>query len=67
MRILDRDMKERGRSLNQVIEHYENFVKPMHLQFIEPTKRHADIIIPQGGQNLKGIDVLMHKIKASIL
>lgn len=67
MRIITRDMQERGRSLNQVLDHYQDFVKPMHLQFIEPTKRHADLIIPQGGQNAKGIDVLMHKVKASLI
>ena len=66
MRIINRDMMERGRSLQQALEHYANFVRPMHLQFIEPTKRNADIIIPQGGKNHIGIDILTHKIKASI-
>ena len=51
MRIIKRDMMERGRSLDQVLSHYDNYVKPMHLQFIEPTKRYANIIIPQGGKN----------------
>jgi uridine kinase len=66
MRIIKRDMMERGRSLDQVLEHYDDFVKPMHLQFIEPTKRYANIIIPQGGKNKVGIDIIAHKIKANV-
>ncbi len=66
MRIIKRDMLERGRALDQALNHYNKFVKPMHLQFIEPTKRYANIIIPQGGKNHVGIDILAHKIKASI-
>lgn len=66
MRIINRDMLERGRALDQVLIHYDRFVKPMHLQFIEPAKRYANIIIPQGGKNHIGIDILTHKIKASI-
>jgi uridine kinase len=63
MRIIRRDIEERGRSFQQVLQHYEKFVKPMHLQFIEPTKRYADIIVPQGGQNHVAIDVLVSRIK----
>jgi len=63
MRIIWRDIEERGRSFQQVLQHYEKFVKPMHLQFIEPTKRYADIIVPQGGQNHVAIDVLASRIK----
>jgi len=63
MRVIRRDIEERGRSFIEVLEHYERFVKPMHLQFIEPTKRYADIIIPQGGANTVGIDILTSKIK----
>jgi uridine kinase len=63
MRIIRRDIEERGRSFQQVLQHYEKFVKPMHLQFIEPTKRYADIIVPQGGQNLVAIEVLTSRIK----
>ncbi len=66
MRIIKRDMMERGRSLDQVLSHYDNYVKPMHLQFIEPTKRYANIIIPQGGKNKVGIDIIAHKIKANV-
>ena len=63
MRIIRRDIEERGRSFQQVLHHYERFVKPMHLQFIDPTKRHADIIVPQGGQNQIGIDILTSRIR----
>ena len=66
MRIIHRDIEERGRSFQQVLEHYDSFVKPMHLQFIEPTKRYADIIVPQGGQNKVAIDFLVSRIKAHI-
>ncbi|MDE7071908.1 MAG: uridine kinase [Bacteroidales bacterium] len=51
MRIIRRDIHERGRSYDQVLTHYENWVKPIHIQFIEPTKRYADIIVPEGGAN----------------
>jgi len=63
MRIIKRDIEERGRSFQQVLQHYDKYVKPMHLQFIEPTKRYADIIVPQGGQNLVAIEVLTSRIK----
>ncbi len=66
MRIIWRDIEERGRSFQQVLEHYGSFVKPMHLQFIEPTKRYADIIVPQGGQNKVAIDILSSRIKTHI-
>ena len=66
IRRLRRDVKERGRSLDGVIEQYENVVAPMHVQFVEPTKRFADIIVPQGGMNLVAVDLLQTKI-ASLL
>jgi uridine kinase len=66
MRIIWRDIEERGRSFQQVLEHYDRFVKPMHLQFIEPTKRYADIIVPQGGQNKVAIDILSSRIRTHI-
>lgn len=66
MRIIRRDIEERGRSFGQVLDHYENYVKPMHLQFIEPTKRYADIIIPQGGANHVAIDILTSRIKMNL-
>lgn len=58
IRVINRDIKERGRSVNKVMERYELTVKPMHLQFIEPTKRFANIIVPQGGNNHIAIDIL---------
>lgn len=58
-----RDMKERGRTIDSVIEQYVTVVRPMHLQFIEPTKRYADIIIPEGGQNDVAIDLMVTKIQ----
>ena len=66
MRIIHRDTEERGRSLNDVLRHYEKWVKPMHFQFIEPTKRYADIIIPQGGRNHVAIDILTSKIRMKL-
>ncbi|MCX6234976.1 MAG: uridine kinase [Bacteroidetes bacterium] len=66
MRIIHRDIQERGRSYIDVLNHYEHFVKPMHLQFIEPSKRYADIIIPQGGTNLVAIDILASRIKIKL-
>ena len=66
MRIIYRDLEERGRSFHQVLEHYEHYVKPMHLQFIEPTKRYADIIVPQGGKNQVAIDILSSRIKMNL-
>jgi uridine kinase len=65
MRIIHRDMQERGRTVTEVMERY-NVVKEMHSQFIEPTKKFADIIVPQGGENLVAIDVLVSMIKQKI-
>lgn len=66
IRIIRRDVIERGRDYQTVLHHYETFVKPMHLQFIEPTKRYADIIIPQGGANEVAIDILTSRILMNI-
>ncbi|GEN51982.1 MULTISPECIES: uridine kinase [Halobacillus] len=63
IRRLMRDINERGRSLDSVIEQYINVVRPMHLQFVEPTKRYSDIIIPEGGQNHVAIDLMATKIQ----
>ncbi|MEK4802344.1 uridine kinase [Oceanobacillus sp. FSL K6-0118] len=63
IRRLRRDIKERGRSLDSVIEQYLTEVRPSHLQFIEPTKRYADIIIPEGGENHVAIDLMASKIE----
>ncbi|MFZ3588260.1 uridine kinase [Bacillus sp. DJP31] len=58
-----RDIKERGRSLDSVVEQYVSVVRPMHNQFIEPTKRYADLIVPEGGQNYVAIDLMVTKIQ----
>lgn len=66
IRRIKRDMQERGRSLDSIIDQYTSVVKPMYHQFIEPTKRYADIVIPEGVSNVVAIDVINTKI-ASIL
>ncbi|KAF0130816.1 MAG: uridine kinase [Bacteroidetes bacterium] len=66
MRIIQRDIEERGRTFIEVLKHYETFVKPMHLQFIDPTKRFADIIIPQGGANQVAIDIVASRIRMNL-
>lgn len=63
MRRIQRDIKERGRTIDSVIEQYINVVRPMHLQFVEPTKRYADIIIPEGGYNKVAIDMMNARVK----
>lgn len=62
IRRLKRDIKERARTVDMVINQYTETVRPMYFQFIEPSKRHADIIIPRGGKNLVAIDILSTKI-----
>ena len=64
IRRLDRDVHERGRSLESIISQYQTTVRPMHLQFVEPAKRYADIIIPEGGYNEVGIDLITGKIQS---
>lgn len=63
LRRLTRDIRDRGRTLESVIEQYLSVVRPMHLQFIEPTKRYADLIVPEGGKNRVAIDILVSTIK----
>lgn len=63
LRRMVRDINERGRTVESVINQYLDIVRPMHMQFIEPTKRFADIIVPEGGQNKVAIDILVSKIK----
>ena len=63
LRRMQRDINERGRSMESVINQYLNVVRPMHEQFTEPTKRYADIIIPEGGRNRVAIDVIIRSIK----
>ncbi len=57
-RVIQRDVEERGRSSMNVLDRYQKTVKPMHLQFIEPSKRHADLIVPQGGNNRVAIELI---------
>lgn len=66
IRRLNRDMMERGRSVDSVMEQYLKSVRPMHLQFVEPTKRYADVIIPGGGSNEVAISLLVATIKARL-
>jgi uridine kinase len=66
IRVINRDIVERGRSVNKVMERYEQTVKPMHVQFIEPTKRFANLIVPQGGNNHIAIDILTRFILDSL-
>ena len=63
IRRIQRDIKERGRTADSVIEQYITAVRPMHNMFIEPTKRYADVIIPEGGDNDVAIDLMVTKIK----
>ena len=62
IRVISRDIVERGRTVEMVIDRYEKVLKPMHLQHIEPTKRCADLIIPQGGNNTVAIDIMTNFI-----
>lgn len=64
IRRIKRDIRDRGRSLDSVIHQYRTTVRPAHLQFVEPNKKYADIIIPEGGKNMVAIDILVTKIKS---
>ncbi len=66
IRRLKRDIEERGRTAESVIEQYLGTVRPMHMQFVEPSKRHADVIIPQGGFNLVAIDMVADRIRSML-
>jgi len=66
IRRLMRDVQERGRSLDSVVDQYLNVVRPMHLQFVEPTKRYADVIIPEGGFNRVAIELLIARLKSAV-
>lgn len=63
LRRIVRDVKERGRSLDSVITQYLTTVKPMHEQFVEPSKRRADIIIPEGGENIVALEMLIQRVR----
>ncbi|ULH16500.1 uridine kinase [Deinococcus sp. KNUC1210] len=66
IRRLQRDTQERGRTQESVIKQYLDFVRPMHLQFVEPTKRYADVIIPHGGMNEPALDMLAARIRSTV-
>jgi uridine kinase len=64
IRRLERDITERGRSTQSVIQQYQSTVRPMHLEFVEPSKRYADVIIPEGGFNAAALDMVVARIEA---
>jgi uridine kinase len=64
IRRLERDIRERGRSAESVIVQYLRTVRPMHLEFVEPSKRYADVILPKGGHNLVAVDMLVTKVRS---
>ena len=66
IRRLLRDVKERGRSLDSVVTQYCTTVKPMHEQFVEPSKKYADIIVPEGGYNIVALNMIIEKIRSII-
>ncbi|MGD8861581.1 MAG: uridine kinase [Myxococcales bacterium] len=66
LRRVRRDMEERGRTFEQVREQYYETVRPMHLQFVEPSKRWADVIIPEGGDNRVAIDLVLHRLSGHL-
>lgn len=66
IRRLQRDIQERGRTTESVIQQYQATVRPMHLEFVEPSKRYADLIIPEGGYNQVAMDVFMARIQAKV-
>ncbi len=63
MRRIKRDMQERARSIDSILEQYSETVKPMHEEFVEPSKKYADVIIPRGGENQAGINMLQEYLK----
>jgi uridine kinase len=67
IRRLQRDLRERGRTVESVIDQYLRTVRPMHLEFVEPTKRYADIIIPRGGLNAIAIDMIVARIESLLI
>ena len=64
IRRLTRDVAERGRTMESVVDQYQSTVKPMHLEFVEPSKRYADVIVPQGGHNTVAINMLLTLIRS---
>ena len=66
MRRIERDLHERGRSIDSILGQYRRTVRPMHLEFVEPSKRHADVIIPRGGRNQVAIDMVLARVQSLI-
>ena len=66
IRRLQRDLTERGRSVDNIIDQYLRTVRPMHLEFVEPSKRHAHVILPEGGQNRIGIDMILAHVRLEL-
>lgn len=66
IRRLQRDINERGRSVTSIVEQYMRTVRPMHLDFVEPSKRYADLIIPEGGYNRVAIEMLVARVQAAV-
>lgn len=66
IRRMKRDMEERGRTLDSIVNQYFDTVRPMHLEFVEPSKRHADIIIPNGGRNQVAMEMVVSRLKAML-
>jgi len=64
IRRLVRDIRDRGRTLESVVEQYQKTVRPMHIEFVEPSKRYADVIIPEGGHNNVSVDLVIQKIRS---
>jgi uridine kinase len=66
LRRIDRDLTERGRSLDSIVEQYLGSVRPMHLEFVEPSKRYAHVIVPEGGHNRVAVDMLITTIRSIV-
>jgi len=66
IRRLQRDVAERGRSLDSVLRQYMGTVRPMHLEFVEPSKRYADVIVPEGGRNSVALDMICSRLAAML-
>lgn len=66
IRRMRRDVHERGRSLDSIVNQYLNTVRPMHLEFVEPSKRHADVIVPEGGNNRVAMDMIVSRLRAEV-
>ena len=66
IRRLERDVVERGRTMNDVIRQYLNTVRPMHLEFVEPSKRYADVILPEGGQNRVAVEMIIARVQLEL-